>query len=202
MVRWQVGREQELAPSDCGEGGLYEGKLGGDGCGVAVLSAVEDPGYVTDRELLHSFADYVAREVARAVVPGCSGLSCYCEFLDGMPELGNVSQYPFLGEGSDDLYDLLEIIFAWEGDHVGLMTCFGHQPEPHLGYDSEVALAEDAVDCWTVCMLERLPRGIICAIFSGQSAHSSPEEAAIWENYFHATVVGKVVAVWSVSIFS
>ncbi len=79
------------------------------------------------------------------------------------------------------------------------MTCFGHKPETHLSYDAEIALAEDSVNSWTVCVLKRLPSGIIGAVLSGEGSHSRSEEAPVWEHDLHTTVIGKVITIRSVS---
>ena len=79
------------------------------------------------------------------------------------------------------------------------MACSWHEPEPHLGYDAEIALAEYSVDCWPVCMLEGLPRWVVCSVFSRERSHSSSEKAAVWEHDLHSAVVGKVVTIRCVS---
>ena len=71
-----------------------------------------------------------------------------------------------LREGANDIYDLLEVVVAGEGDHVALVPSLGHEPYAHLGHDTEVGLTEDAVHRGSIRVLECLPAGIVRAILA------------------------------------
>lgn len=79
------------------------------------------------------------------------------------------------------------------------MTRSWHEPESHFSHDAEVALAEDPVDRGAERVLEGFPGGVVCSVFSGEGAHACAKERAVWEDDFHAAVVGEVVAVRCVS---
>lgn len=89
------------------------------------------------------------------------------KFLNHMSQLWNVSQDPLDHQLPDDIDDVFEIVVVREGHHESQMLRGGHQPQPHLGDNSEIGLREDAIDIRTVAVLERLPCRIVCTISAG-----------------------------------
>lgn len=202
VVVWDVIGEEELAAGDFGELGLDEGKLGGERGGVAILGAVEDPGDVAAGHVRGVFCNDGARDGAGALVPEGFGLAGYVELLDDVAELGDVAEDAVEGEGADDFHDGLEVVFAEEGHHVGLVAGRGHEPEAHLCDDAVVGLGEHAVREGAVGGLEGLPCRVVGVVFAGEGAHSGSEDGAVWEDDLHAAVVGKVVAIRGVAYAS